>query len=449
MEMPAAFHRQMAELLKDDLPAFLQALQDPPPVSIRPHPVKTAPGLPTGDPVPWWPEARYLAERPVFTLDPLFHAGAYYVQEASSMVIGHLLREHWPEGPLAILDLCAAPGGKTTQLLSLSGPEQLVISNEIHPQRFQVLRENSLRWGSAHQALTRAAPRQLARAWPGRFDVVLVDAPCSGEGLFRKDPAATGHWSAEAVQQCAVRQQDILEDALQLLAPGGLLLYSTCTYNRQENEDQMQTLLRQYDLELLPVALPEAWGILTTDPGWRFFPHRLRGEGFYCCLLRKAGTRPLGNRTATSPGRPGRSAAQAVERIRPWLRDPDAWALSQDREGRWVGMPLGIRQRFADLLDHPLLQQSGLLLGQFRTPEKFIPDHALALSPEVDPGIATWELAAEDALRYLRKESPQEALPSPGLYRVDFQGLGLGWANVLPQRMNNLLPHHWRVRLQD
>lgn len=450
MDLPQAFAAQMAELLGGEWEAFRDSLADTPPVSVRWHPVKAPSAAPGDNPVPWCPEGQYLAERPVFTLDPRYHAGAYYVQEASSMLLEAVLADSGLSGPVAALDLCAAPGGKSTHLLGLLSPDSLLVSNEIHPQRYQVLLENGARWGYPNQAFSRSAPRDLARAWPERFGLIVVDAPCSGEGLFRKDPGAVAHWSPEAIRKCVDRQREILQHAIDLLAPGGVMLYSTCTYNRQENEEQMDWLQAGYPMEPIALSLPESWGVRHADPGWRCFPHLLRGEGFYCCALRKTDSTISADQHRTNPvfRRSGPSMSATAQRlIASYLAEPDRFLLEQSEGETWQAIPADLQATHADLLGSRAILQYGIAMGGFKTAERFVPDHRLALSVALSGDVPAWELDREAALAYLRKDPVPAALPSPGLYLVRHAGLGLGWANVLRDRVNNLIPHHWRIRL--
>jgi 16S rRNA C967 or C1407 C5-methylase (RsmB/RsmF family)/NOL1/NOP2/fmu family ribosome biogenesis protein len=452
MDLPIAFRQQMEAQLGGEADVFLASLSEPPPVSIRLHPHKAGETFRDSEPAPWCPAGRYLPSRPVFTLDPAFHAGAYYVQEASSMLIGALVRSLPSSGPKAVLDLCAAPGGKSTHLLDHLDPDSLLVSNEIHPRRFQTLRENSIRWGYANQALTRSAPRDLARIWPGRFDLILVDAPCSGEGLFRKDPGAVTHWSPEAVARSASRQREILGEAINLLAPGGWLIYSTCTYNVSENDDQIRWLQDDHGFSLHLPVIPDHWGVRVNDRGWRCLPHWFRGEGFFCSLLRKVNDgpdRPEITGTCRSGTVHSSQDGKAIQGIRSFLKEADRFAFCADRNGQWSALPAESSARYGDILESRAVIQAGLTLGMYKTPDRFVPDHALALSHEVSAQVPVWELDRDAALAFLRKETLRTALPEPGLYRVSHCGAGLGWARVLPNRVNNLIPHHWRIRMQD
>ena len=282
---PPEFVNGLTERLgADRAEKVLSALAGEPAVSVRVNPFKMTLaalrdhfGPLAGDPVGWAPEEGfYLNDRPSFTLDPLFHAGAYYVQEASSMYVGSLfeqaVREMGGRGGLRVLDLCAAPGGKTTQLLSHLDPTSLLVANEVVPARATVLAENVARWGCSNVAVTSSDPAAFT-ALKDFFDFVLVDAPCSGEGMFRKDPRAVAEWSSDTVRLCAARQRRILADVWPALRPGGFLVYSTCTFNPFENEENVDWLCSTFDAACLSQR--------------HFYPGEERGEGFFAALVHK------------------------------------------------------------------------------------------------------------------------------------------------------------------
>ena len=282
---PPEFVNDLTESLGDGRARrLLESLACEPELSVRINPFKiTLAALRThfgplaGDSVPWAAdEGFYLSGRPSFTSDPLFHAGAYYVQEASSMYVGRLFEQALSQlgrrTGLRVLDLCAAPGGKTTQLLSHLDETSLLVANEVVPSRATVLADNVARWGCANVAVTHSDPSAFA-GLAGFFDVAVVDAPCSGEGMFRKDPRAASEWSPGAVRHCAARQRRILGDMWPSLAPGGFLIYSTCTFNRQENEDNVAWLCSELGAGLVGMR--------------HFYPGEDRGEGFFAALVRK------------------------------------------------------------------------------------------------------------------------------------------------------------------
>lgn len=282
---PDAFVSQLREDLGPGrAEAVLAGLSSEPEVSVRVNPFKTSLqvlrehfGAIASDPVAWAPdEGFYLSGRPSFTFDPWFHAGAYYVQEASSMYVGALFDKAVAalgrSTGLHVLDLCAAPGGKTTQLLSRLDASSLLVANEIVPSRATVLAENVARWGRSYVAVTSSDPSAFA-ALKGFFELAVVDAPCSGEGMFRKDLRAREEWSPDAVKLCAGRQRRIVSDMWHALCPGGFMIYSTCTFNRFENEDNVAWICSELGAEALEMR--------------HFYPGEDRGEGFFAALLRK------------------------------------------------------------------------------------------------------------------------------------------------------------------
>lgn len=443
----------MQALLGDTYPAFEAALQQPPPVSVRANPFKTAAEghllFPHAEPVPWCRGGWYLPERPVFTLDPRFHAGAYYVQEASSMFLCEALRQVADVSrPLRVLDLCAAPGGKSTLIASLLHPDSLLVANEVVRQRTAVLRENLEKWGCPNTAVTSAGASDFAdlEDW---FDVVMTDAPCSGEGLFRKDPDAVREWSLPHVEACAVRQRDILAGAVAALKPGGVLLYSTCTYNRSENENNTAWLAEAHGLEPLRLSIPDEWGIEITDGGYRFFPHRLRGEGFFLAVFRKnAGpSRVMGTPTGFRSLQP--LPKNLLPEVQARLRPEADLRFFQTPTGDVLALPAALEGAYR-VLDQALKNKwFGLHLGQFKGRD-LVPDHALALSHAASPTLPAVELAHEQALLFLKKENfdlPAGA-PAKGWALARYEGLNLGWLKVLPNRWNNYLPQERRIRMQ-
>lgn len=396
-------------------------------------------------PVPWSRYGYYLDERPSFTFDPLFHAGTYYVQEASSMFLEQAFLQLTSQTePLKVLDLCAAPGGKSTHLLSLLPANSLLVSNEVIRQRAAVLKENIIKWGAENAVVTNNDPKDFARL-AGFFDVLVVDAPCSGSGLFRRDPEAINEWSLNNVALCAQRQQRILADVWPALQEGGLLIYSTCSYSAEEDEQIMDWLQQELGGENCSLSVDPAWGILETvsdggNRGYRFWPDRLKGEGFFLACFRKISG---GDSTQVKP-----------------RKLPDA-ASKSDREmtGKWMNItgktliryqqtvyawPSDLYNEFAWLLEQTKLLYSGIKAGELMR-DKLVPDHALAMSVQVSSGIRRVELDPGMAIRYLqRKDLHVEAVPN-GWVLACFQGKALGWMNVLPGRVNNYYPKELRI----
>ena len=293
--LPEDFIRETRLVMGEErLNRFLGAFDDEAPVSIRINPRKAASARVSGERVAWCEEGYYLEGRPQFTFDPLFHAGCYYVQEAASMFVTHVLRQ-FVKAPVAMLDLCAAPGGKSTAAISVLPAGSTLVSNEPIANRAQILLENITKWGYPKCSVTNAYPRDFRKA-KACFDVILCDVPCSGEGMFRKDPATISEWSLQNVEKCWRLQRDIVADAWECLNPGGLLIYSTCTFNIKENEENIRWILETYDAELMEVPTQPEWHITGSllegfpMPVYRFIPGITRGEGLFMAVVRKKGT---------------------------------------------------------------------------------------------------------------------------------------------------------------
>ena len=454
----------------DVVDAYIRALGEPAPVSIRMNPLKVgessaalsgdsyaeqaADSLPFAElfdgPIPWEPAARYLRERPSFTGDPLFHAGAYYVQEASSMLVGHAARQliaRTTTPHLRVLDLCAAPGGKSTHLASVLGPQHLLVANEIVRSRAQILTENIIKWGQANVIVTGNDPAHFRTlgAW---FDLILVDAPCSGEGLFRRDPDAESHWSEEAITHCALRQNQILHDIWPVLKPGGFLIYSTCTFNRTENDISLQKLLESGEAVPTDIDISSNMGvildIITVNdislPIYRCFPGRVRGEGFTFSVLQKRsdvvsdyGSSRGKGRHKKASGHPHLDKLHDSGSFSVWQSDKQSFAL-----------PRTFERDFAILDDGLYIHHAGVALGDAQRP-----DHSLALNTHMAPG-AFDELALtrEQALDYLRRESIAIPGDMHGLVRLTYAGLGLGFGKAVRGRLNNHYPQEWRIRMR-
>lgn len=297
--LPSEFIERTRQLMGEaECNALCRALQADEPVSIRTNTGKNAPAPPQTHPVPWTDNGFYLNRRPAFTFDPLFHAGFYYVQEAASMFIAQAVRRY-VNRPVVMLDLCAAPGGKSTLVRNCLPQGSLLVANEVMRARSQVLAENLIKWGNPEVIVTNNDPADFSRL-EERFDVILTDVPCSGEGMFRKDDRAISEWSSEGVELCWKRQRRIVADIWPCLKQGGILIYSTCTFNREENEDNVAWIASTLGAEVLPVDTETEWGItgnLTGEdfPVYRFLPHHTSGEGLFVAVLRKKPDSEAGN----------------------------------------------------------------------------------------------------------------------------------------------------------
>lgn len=450
--LPAPFVSQMSTLLGADYEAFAAALAQSVPVSIRRNPNKplSTAQLPAMEAaVPWHPQGHYLPERPVFTLDPAWHAGAYYVQEAASMLLYQaLVQTHAVTPQTRVLDLCAAPGGKSTLLAAWLNGEGLLVANEVIRTRTPILRENLERWGSPNVAVTQAEAAEFAATLPNWFDVVVVDAPCSGEGLFRKDPKAMHEWSPAHVGLCQGRQRSIVAEAVQCVKPGGLLVYSTCTYNNAENDHNTTWICQQFGLEIVPLHLPDAWGIVSTQAGgYQCFPHRVRGEGFFLSVMRK----PEGH-AAKLPTPTTFQHLRAVPKtqrtlVQDWIDEPAAAHILQTPTGMMLALPAALEAAYLQLDSAVRNKWFGTILGTVKG-QDFIPEHALAKSTWCSQKVPTLPVEKGEALLFLKKESwPVSEQITKGWALVTAAGLGLGWVKILPNRLNNYLPPERRIRM--
>lgn len=410
--LPEGFVDEMSSLPGLDREAFISAMSSSAAVSIKINRRKCADVTETGygspEPVAWCRSGFYLDERPKFTLNPLLHAGVFYVQDASSMIHETLVsviadRYGLPDSPL-VLDMCAAPGGKTTSMINALPDGSTIVANEVMPKRAAILRENLIKWGYPDILVTNSQSDRFA-ALGEVFDIVAVDAPCSGEGMMRKDADARSQWSQRLVAQCAALQREILANAVAALRPGGFMIYSTCTFNRHEDEENVEWLVSEFGLEPIDLHLPAEWGIgaaIGSDiPALRFMPHLTRGEGLFAALLRKPGGAPVANRKKTLEA---------------------------------------LRKKTRVILDGiPTVNIKG---------KSELPASEWALSTQFPRGRfpeATLDL--DTALRYLRHEAIQLPAETPrGFVVVTYEGHPLGLVKNIGNRANNLYPAEWRIR---
>lgn len=443
-ELPDKFLEFLLQATGEDLfPLVKEAIESSSPVtSIRLNPFKPLPpeiqsfannAIEMNDRVPWCSDGYYLPERPFFTHDPSLHAGAYYVQEASSMFLEILrpLLNSFTEKPIRILDLCAAPGGKSTHLISMAPPESHIVVNEVVKNRLPALKENIIKWGVHSVNITsREASAFASRSLESQqFDFILVDAPCSGEGMFRKDPVAIKEWSEESVMMCAKRQRSILADIWPALAPGGYLAYSTCTFNIYENDLNLKWL--REELGALPADLATHPGSPVPNPGiiagkeggFRFFPGLVRGEGFFFALFRK----PSGESSGESSGQ---SSGQPFEKLskKPFSQ------TSHHSFGQTSG-----KQSYKQSAKQP---NSHLQKKSDANPQ-IVPEDAFSILP--DKRFPTVELTKEDALSFLARRTIVIKDAPLGYLLVTYGGLPLGYVKNIGTRANNLYPMNWRI----
>ena len=441
--LPEAFIALLKESYSADAVRRLcAALAETSPVSVRRNPAKIGAetlaahfGENADGSVPWAPEGLYLKNRPSFTLDPLFHTGAYYVQEASSMAVGSLVQQAFPQvgqESLRVLDLCAAPGGKSTHLVSLLSPDSLLVSNEVMRQRASILADNITLWGLPNVVVTSNDPADFTRL-ESCFDLVLVDAPCSGEGMFRKDETAIAEWSPDTVQLCAARQRRILADSWPALRPGGMLIYSTCTFNHFEDEDNTDWICRELGGECLEQR--------------HFLPGTDRGEGVYCTLIRKTGeaSRKV-IRTSRSKAPADAQAKEAENLILP------GFTLRErvTREGLRLlkAYPETLAAEIEALAQPLKVLRSGVAVATVKGRD-LIPEADLACSTAFNnDAYLRVELDREDALRYLAHEPLLFQDRLKGYLTLCFKGLPLGFVKNLGNRANTLHPLSRRIRME-
>jgi 16S rRNA C967 or C1407 C5-methylase (RsmB/RsmF family)/NOL1/NOP2/fmu family ribosome biogenesis protein len=445
--LPVEFEQRMQSQLAGSFLDFSKSLKDAPPVSIRLNPNKHS-SFDLPEKIPWSEYGRYLKERPVFTLDPLLHAGSYYVQEASSMFLEQAFNQSVDlNKPINVLDLCAAPGGKSTHLLSLMNSQSLLISNEVIKSRASILSENIQKWGYSNAVVTNNDPEHFQRL-PGFFDVIVVDAPCSGEGLFRKDPTAMNEWSAANVDLCSKRQRRILSDVWPTLKQGGILIYSTCTYNELENEENLAWLKKEHEVESVKLQLDDQWGIENSNAngidGYRFYPHQIKGEGFFISVIRKLEVEieaRIKSRSAFTP-----PSTKILSQLNDWVLRPEEKSFIK-RNDQFQFFPKNKLHEIEFLAKNLYLLSAGTMIATAKH-DKLIPEHPLALSIELKKfNLNSIDLELSDALRYLRKENLAIQDTKKGFSLMSYQDTPLGWANVLDTRINNLYPSDWRIRM--
>lgn len=449
VNLPEPLIRRLGPVVGFDPEGFVAAHEQAAPTSIRLHPLKgTAVSVSNAARVPWCTGAYYLPSRPLFTADPLLHAGAYYVQEASSMFLDTVLDAILPQrGALRVLDLCAAPGGKSTLIASKLSEGDLLISNDVIRTRAAILEENMTRWGYANTWVSSNDPRDFGRI-RNYFDIIVVDAPCSGSGLFRKDERALEEWSEDNVKLCAERQQRILADILPALKKDGYLLYATCSYSPEENEANLDFLADQGLFTSIPIPLDPAWGItISHSPrhgmeGYRFFPDKVKGEGFFISVLQKKD-----GEDAFAYQRFKTAQNKLVKANAAYLLQDTGFSFIENERGLNTAIHTVHEADYHLLKEYIYLRRAGTLLGS-PAQKDWIPEHDIALSIHANPGLPFIELDLENALLFLKKENFElPAGTGKGWYIIRYKGQGLGWIKALGNRVNNYLPKSWRIRM--
>jgi len=443
---PAGFVQRIQNQKHIDSVALLKALKEPSPVSVRINPSKWNMVPKDSEPVPWCNNGYYLQTRPSFTLDPLFHSGCYYPQEASSMFLEQVIRQS--AGSLEnirVLDLCGAPGGKSTHLIDLIGPDSLLVSNEVIRSRASILAETITKWGSGNIIVTQNDPSVFGKL-KGYFDMILVDAPCSGEGMFRGS-VAVDEWSQENAAHCSERQKRILMDIWPALKENGILIYSTCTFNPGENEENIKWLTDKQKAESLDLNVADFEGITEIDfqgiKGYGFYPGKIRGEGFFMSVIRKTGMQEsISPKSQRKPDlKPGRGDLAVVDK---WTEFP------ADRILKWgdqvLAVPCGMDD-YLYLFQNLKIVKPGTTIYVVKGND-YIPSHELALSGHLKKdAFFSDEIGLSDALAFLKRENFTFHNSTKGWSIATYKNINLGFFKNLGNRVNNYFPVEWRIRM--
>ena len=402
-----------------------------------------------GEKIPWSSHGYYLKERPLFTIDPLFHAGAYYVQEASSMFLEEAIKQSCDvEQDLRVLDLCAAPGGKSTLIQSVISENSLLVSNEVIRARAGILVENITKWGAANVVVTNNDPKDFKKL-PAFFDCIVVDAPCSGSGLFRKDAAAIAEWSLNNVELCSQRQQRILADIFDSLKPGGVLIYSTCSYSTEEDEAIADWLKDNYQVSNIRFQLSPGWEIVETVSGkhscygYRFYPDKVKGEGFFITAFRKE----------TEAVEPWKEKRPNIKNLLPSKAEEQAALKYLDANKsfnflKWqndmLAIPAAVFDAALFVQQHLYIKKAGINMGSIIR-EELVPGHEWAMSTIAAEIFPVIEVNEATALDFLRRKDINIHTVKRGWGVITFENITLGLVKILPNRVNNYYPKDWRI----
>lgn len=461
-ELPKEFADSMAATFgPEEGRRLVEALSTPgSPVSIRVNPRKRVEGELYGGMtgVPWCKDGFYLTERPSFTVNPLLHAGAFYVQEAASMIYSYVVRQIGFDKAVKAVDLCAAPGGKTGATLDSLPEGSLMVANEFVGQRARILEENMAKQGYPEMIVTNSAVEAFGRLG-STFDLMIADVPCSGEGMMRKEEVARTQWSPKLVESCRDLQRSILTDALPALKPGGWLIYSTCTFNTSEDEENVKWLMEEHGLENVPIEVNPDWGVTPSVvagvSALRFLPHKTKGEGLFVALLRKPEdaeyiaptvSKPKDKRKGKQPEK-GKGGVLNLREAEGWVNS-SAYKLTDTGDGIVRAMTEEVAEMTARLKEAGIrILSAGVEVGRQKGKE-LAPSTQLALSTALGSGaFPEVELDLDDALTYLRHKALRLPADTPkGYVAVTYMGLPLGFVKNIGSRANNMYPQEWRIR---
>ena len=443
---PEDFENRILKQKYINAEALLKALKELSPVSIRLNPAKWTKKPLNADPVPWCSNGYYLETRPSYTLDPLFHSGCYYPQEASSMFLEQALKQSVTSlENIRVLDLCGAPGGKSSHLSEMLGKNSLLVANEVIRSRALILSETITKWGSGNTLVTQNDPAAFGRL-PGFFDAILVDAPCSGEGMFRTS-VAVDEWSVENAAHCSERQKRILMDIWPALKENGMLIFSTCTFNPGENEENIKWLTEKHLAESVHLNIAGYNGITEIDyqgiKGYGFYPDKVRGEGLFISVIRKTGKQEAGH-----------FKNQKKQELRPGKNDlaiANEWTgIPGDRLLKWNDEVFAVpcdMDDYLQLFQNLKVVQPGTKLFTIKNND-YLPSHELALSDNLKKAaFPRVELSLSEALSYLKRDTFTLQNASKGWNIFTYKNINLGFVKNLGNRLNNYFPVEWRIRM--
>ena len=444
--LPQGFKQRIKDQKYIDAENLFRALEEPSPSSIRINLTKWNRTPVNARKIPWCKSGFYLSERPSFTLDPLFHSGCYYPQEASGMFLEHIMRNiAGSMENICVLDLCGAPGGKSTHLSDIIGPDNLLVANEVIRSRAVILAETITKWGSGNTLVTQNDPAQIGRL-SGYFDIILVDAPCSGEGMFRNDEAIK-EWSVNNTSYCSERQKRILMDIWPSLKENGILIYSTCTFNPGENEENIKWLINKHEAECIRIDIKGIKGITEIDYqgiyGYGFYPDKIMGEGLFISVIRKT----------------VRQEKSSFRNRRIIELKPDKTALSialnladisKERLIKWGDEIISVPGNMADyllLFQNMKIVKAGIKVVVIKK-NNFRPSHDLILSNRLrKDALPQIDLNLTDAISYLRRDIVPLKDAAKGWNIISYKGINLGLVKNIGHRVNNYFPVEWRIRM--
>ena len=444
--IPEVFIKRIHSQKYIDADALLKSLEEPSPVSIRTNPAKWKQIPSDAENIQWSRNGYYLKNRPSYTLDPLFHAGCYYPQEASSMFLEQMIKQTIDlPGNYRVLDLCAAPGGKSTHLSEIIGQDNLLVANEAIRARATTLSETITKWGCGNTLVTQNDPAAFSRL-TGYFDIIVVDAPCSGEGMFRSE-IAVNEWSVGNTIHCAERQKRIVMDVWPALKQNGILVYSTCTFNPGENEENIKWLTEKNDAESIRLDLKDFDGITEIDfegiYGYGFYPGKIRGEGFFISAVRKT-------------GKQGREHIRSQKRaeLKPARNDlevADKWTTyTKERLFKWgdelFAAPCNMED-YLYLYKNLKVVRTGTKIFSSKN-NKYLPSYELSLSLNLKKDVFPKnEITLSEALSFMKRDNVILHDAPKGWTLVSYKGIDLGFVNNIGNRVNNYFPVEWRIRM--